>query len=61
MFNQNYNPQISTFRYGYGSVVTFGGCQEDFMLVVHTPEEDGGQYPPGTHKLLLSMNKLSLN
>lgn len=45
------------FRYGYSSVVTFGGCQEDFMLVVHTPEEDSAHHPPGTHKLLLCMNK----
>lgn len=44
-------------RYGYSSVVTFGGCQEDFMLVVHTPEEDSAHHPPGTHKLLLCMNK----
>ncbi|XP_066982425.1 uncharacterized protein CG43867 isoform X7 [Macrobrachium rosenbergii] len=47
----------SVGRYAYGSVVTFGGCQEDFMLVVHTMEDDGTQHPPGTHKLLLCMNK----
>ncbi|KAK3853635.1 hypothetical protein Pcinc_039837 [Petrolisthes cinctipes] len=57
----DYTTMASIGRYAYGSVVTFGGCQEDFMLVVHTPEEDGTTHthphPPGTHKLLLCMNK----
>ncbi|KAK8407690.1 hypothetical protein O3P69_002325 [Scylla paramamosain] len=53
----DYTTMVSVGRYGYSSVVTFGGCQEDFMLVVHTPEEDSAHHPPGTHKLLLCMNK----
>ncbi|XP_069939219.1 uncharacterized protein CG43867 [Cherax quadricarinatus] len=53
----DHTSMVSIGRYGYESVVTFGGCQEDFMLVVHTPEEDSAHHPPGTHKLLLCMNK----
>ncbi|CAL4101039.1 unnamed protein product [Meganyctiphanes norvegica] len=44
-------------RYAYNSVVTFGGCQEDFMLVVHSVEEDSSGHQMGTQKLLLCMNK----
>ncbi|KAB7506302.1 Uncharacterized protein Anas_04819 [Armadillidium nasatum] len=44
-------------KYIYGNVVTFGGCQEDFMLVVHTPDDESAFHPPGTHKLLLCMSK----
>lgn len=29
-------------RYAYGSVMTFGGCQDDFMLVVGVDEGGGG-------------------
>ncbi|XP_076065828.1 uncharacterized protein CG43867 isoform X3 [Oratosquilla oratoria] len=52
----DYTSMQAIVRYGYSNVVTFGGCQEDFMLVVHTAEEEG-HHPPGTHKLLLCMNK----
>ncbi|XP_052123012.1 uncharacterized protein CG43867 isoform X4 [Frankliniella occidentalis] len=38
-------------RYAYTSVVTFGGCQEDFMLVVSN--DDG----LGSQKLLFSLSK----
>ncbi|KAJ1528437.1 hypothetical protein ONE63_006849 [Megalurothrips usitatus] len=38
-------------RYPYTSVVTFGGCQEDFMLVVSS--DDG----LGSQKLLFSLSK----
>ncbi|XP_034239350.1 uncharacterized protein CG43867 isoform X3 [Thrips palmi] len=38
-------------RYAYTSVVTFGGCQEDFMLVVSSDDAVGSQ------KLLFSLSK----
>lgn len=38
-------------RYPYSFVVTFGGCQEDFMLVVCPEESEGSQ------KLLFSLSK----
>ncbi|XP_044728527.1 uncharacterized protein CG43867 isoform X4 [Chrysoperla carnea] len=38
-------------RYPYASVVTFGGCQDDFMLVVCPEESEGSQ------KLLFSLSK----
>ncbi|KAJ8869628.1 hypothetical protein PR048_028621 [Dryococelus australis] len=38
-------------KYPYTSVVTFGGCQDDFMLVVSA--EEGG----GSQKLLFSLSK----
>lgn len=37
--------------YSYSHVLTFGGCQEDFMLVINS--EDGLR----SHKLLFSMSK----
>nr|NP_001259109.1 uncharacterized protein Dmel_CG43867, isoform A [Drosophila melanogaster]AGB94955.1 uncharacterized protein Dmel_CG43867, isoform A [Drosophila melanogaster] len=39
-------------RYPYSSVMTFGGCQDDFMLVVS--HDDGGG---GEQKLLFAMSK----
>ncbi|CAG0891470.1 unnamed protein product [Cyprideis torosa] len=46
--------------YAYGSVVTFGGCQDDFMLVVTVDagfdDEDG----PSTQKLLFTMPKCKI-
>lgn len=36
----------------YSSVVTFGGCQDDFMLVVVAPDEGA---PP--QKFIFSLNK----
>ncbi|XP_046382604.1 uncharacterized protein CG43867 isoform X5 [Ischnura elegans] len=38
-------------RHPYTSIVTFGGCQDDFMLVVVNP--DGG----GSHRLLFILSK----
>lgn len=42
-------------RYPYTSVVTFGGCQEDFMLVVSSDDGIGSQ------KLLFSLSKPKVN
>ena len=39
-------------RISYESVVTFGGCQEDFMVVLST--EEG---PAGTQKMLFALPK----
>ena len=36
-------------RYSYDNVVTFGGCQDDFMLVV-TSDTDGPLPPPTSTK-----------
>lgn len=41
----------SLARYPYSSVLTFGGCQDDFMLVVTAEEGLGSQ------KLLFSLSK----
>lgn len=38
-------------RYAYTSIVTFGGCQDDFMLVVCPEENEPSQ------KLLFSLSK----
>lgn len=38
-------------RYPYTSVLTFGGCQDDFMLVVNSDEGLGSQ------KLLFALSK----
>lgn len=38
-------------RYSYTAVLTFGGCQDDFMLVVSAEEGLGSQ------KLLFSLSK----
>lgn len=38
-------------RYQYNSIVTFGGCQDDFMLVVCPEENEPSQ------KLLFSLSK----
>lgn len=38
-------------RYPYSSVLTFGGCQDDFMLVVSANEGLGSQ------KLLFALSK----
>jgi len=38
-------------RYPYSSIVTFGGCQDDFMLVVSAEEGAGSQ------KLLFALSK----
>nr|XP_018897764.1 PREDICTED: uncharacterized protein CG43867 isoform X3 [Bemisia tabaci] len=43
----------SVARYSYSRVLTFGGCQDDFMLVVAT---DNGS----SHKLLFSLSKLKI-
>lgn len=43
----------SVARYSYSRVLTFGGCQDDFMLVVAT---DNGS----SHKLLFSLSKLKV-
>lgn len=37
--------------YSYHQVLTFGGCQEDFMLVINT--DDGSR----SQKLLFSLSK----
>jgi hypothetical protein len=42
-------------RFPYQSIVTFGGCQEDFMLVVSSPTSSGGL--PSTERLLFSTSK----
>jgi len=42
-------------RFPYQSIVTFGGCQEDFMLVVSSPTSSGGL--PATERLLFSTSK----
>ncbi|XP_037073458.1 pleckstrin homology domain-containing family H member 1-like [Pollicipes pollicipes] len=42
-----------TARYQYTSVVTFGGCQDDFMLVV----SENGSDAASTEKLLFNMPK----
>lgn len=47
-------------RYPYGSVVTFGGCQDDFMLVVIANTGsvgDDGLTTNGEQKLLFAMSK----
>ncbi|PSN42249.1 Uncharacterized protein C0J52_24805, partial [Blattella germanica] len=38
-------------RYPYSNIVTFGGCQDDFMLVVTAEEATGSQ------KLLFALSK----
>ncbi|CAG9819593.1 unnamed protein product [Phaedon cochleariae] len=41
-------------RHPYTDVLTFGGCQEDFMLVVVTQHQ---QQPPSSQKLIFSLSK----
>ncbi|KAF0289062.1 uncharacterized protein FJT64_012623 [Amphibalanus amphitrite] len=50
----NVNTLQETARYQYTSVVTFGGCQDDFMLVV---SENGSSDAATTQKLLFNMPK----
>ena len=38
-------------RYSYENVVTFGGCQEDFMLVVTSEASDVDSIKRGLHLL----------
>ena len=35
----DYNTMQVTERFYYPSIITFGGCQEDFMMVIVTSEE----------------------
>nr|XP_042913414.1 pleckstrin homology domain-containing family H member 1-like [Parasteatoda tepidariorum] len=47
-------------RYPYGVVVTFGGCKEDFMLVVcqtTVDQKTSGEGIQVTERLLFSMPK----
>lgn len=42
-------------RFSYGSIVTFGGCQDDFMLVIQTGTDETGTSQE--QKLLFAMSK----
>ena len=52
-------------RYSYDNVVTFGGCQEDFMLVITSETDSTKKYhqsgssqdSSGTTKLLFNAGK----
>lgn len=44
-------------RYSYGSIVTFGGCQDDFMLVISTGATDEATGAVQEQKLLFAMSK----
>jgi hypothetical protein len=43
----------SVARVPYSAVVTFGGCQDDLMVVVNNCDIQG----PGTQKMLFSLPK----
>lgn len=45
-------------RYAYGSVMTFGGCQDDFMLVVGVDEAGGGVGGNGSAGTTLQTNTI---
>ncbi|XP_022255009.1 uncharacterized protein CG43867-like [Limulus polyphemus] len=44
-------------RYPYSSVLTFGGCKDDFMLVVSQPETGNNKEGGATERLIFSMPK----
>ncbi|KFM60753.1 hypothetical protein X975_17894, partial [Stegodyphus mimosarum] len=47
----------SLVRYAYSSVMTFGGCKDDFMLVVSSQSSVPGQERNSTERLLFAMAK----
>ncbi|XP_035206715.1 uncharacterized protein CG43867-like isoform X2 [Stegodyphus dumicola] len=47
----------SLVRYAYSSVMTFGGCKDDFMLVVSSRNSVPGQERNSTERLLFAMAK----
>ena len=47
----------SVARVPYSAIVTFGGCQEDLMIVVNNCDIQG----PGTQRMLFSLPKAKVN
>ena len=47
----DHNTMQVTERFSYTNIITFGGCQDDFMLVISSPET------AESHKILYETSK----